>query len=157
MGFVNLPIEGDPVARLPEVLDQIQAALAEDQAINVRRIGNRIEFTTDSLVRRWLFRGRFRAASSGEIEAEASSDSLMIDYRLSFYEFFVVTILIFPMYLLAISFHAGIVTLRANLYVMAFVFVIYFGANIAAAVFKFSRFLRQFPREAGSARCSTQR
>jgi hypothetical protein len=151
MGFVNLPIEGDPVARLPEVLDQIQSALAEDHATNVRRIGNRIEFSTDSFVRRWLFRGRFRV-SSGEIEAEASSDSLMIDYRLSFYEFFVVTILIFPMYLLAIAFHGGIVPLRSNLYVMLFVFVIYFGGNMAAATSKFSKFLRQFPREVGSTR-----
>ena len=145
MGFVNLPVEGDPVARLPEVLDQIQSALAEDKATNVRRMGNRLEFTTDSFARRWLFRGRFRAASSGEIDAEASSDSLMIDYSLSFYEFFVVTILIFPMYLLAIAFHGGIVPLRSNLYVMLFVFVIYFGGNMAVAVFKFSKFLRQFP------------
>ena len=149
MGFVNLPIEGDPVARLPEVLDQIQSALAEDKATNVRRMGNRLEFTTDSFARRWLFRGRFRAASSGEIDAEASSDSLMIDYSLSFYEFFVVTILMFLVYLIAIAFRGGIVPLRSNLYVMLFVFVIYFGANIAAAVFKFSRFLRQFPRELG--------
>jgi len=152
MGFVNLPIEGNPAERLPKVLDQIQAALAEDHAISVRRIGNRIEFTTDSFVRRWLFRGRFRAASSGEIEAEPSSDSLMIDYRLSFYEFFVVTILIFLMYLVAIAFHGGIVALRSTLYVMLFALVIYFGANMAAAVFKFSRFLRQFSRETGSAR-----
>jgi hypothetical protein len=149
MGFVNLPIEGDPVARLPEVLDQIQSALAEDKATNVRRMGNRLEFTTDSFARRWLFRGRFRAASSGEIDAEASSYSLMIDYSLSFYEFFVVTILMFLVYLIAIAFRGGIVPLRSNLYVMLFVFVIYFGANIAAAVFKFSRFLRQFPRELG--------
>jgi hypothetical protein len=149
MGFVNLPVKGDPVARLPEVLDQIQAALAEDTATNVRRIGNRIEFSTDSFLRRWLFRGRFRAASSGEIDAEASSDSLMIDYSLSFYEFFVVTILMFLVYLIAIAFRGGIVPLRSNLYVMLFVLVIYFGANIAASVFKFSRFLRQFPRELG--------
>jgi hypothetical protein len=146
MGFVNLPIEGDPVARLPEVLDQIQSALAEDNATKVRRIGNRIEFTTDSFTRRWLFTGRFRTISSGEIEAEASSDSLMIDYRVSFYELFVVTTLMALIYLVAIAFRSGIASFRSNLPLL-FVFVIYFAANIAISQFKFSRFLGQFPRQ----------
>ncbi len=145
MGFVNLPVEGDPVARLPEVLDQIQAALAEDHSISVRRIGNRIEFTTDSFMRRWLFRGRFRV-SSGEIEAEASSESLMIDYRLSFFEFFVVMALAIPVFAVQVASRGGIASLRSNLPVLLFVYVIYFGINIIVAVSRFSRFLRQFPR-----------
>jgi hypothetical protein len=149
MGFVNLPVEGDPVARLPEVLDQIQAALAEDHSMVVRRIGNRIEFTTDSFMRRWLFRGRF-LVSSGEIEAEASSDSLMIDYRLSFFELFVVMALTILVFAAEVASRGGIVPLRSTLYVMLFVLVIYFGANMAAATSKFSRFLRQFPARENS-------
>jgi hypothetical protein len=146
MGFVNLPVEGDPVARLPEVLDQIQAALAEDHARTVRRTGNRIEFSTDSFLRRWLFRDRFRA-SSGEIEAEASSDSLMIDYRLSFFELFVVTTLAILSSVVAIAFHRGIASLRSDLYLVLFACVLNFGLNVVMATSRFSRFLRQFPRE----------
>jgi hypothetical protein len=149
MGFVNLPVEGDPVARLPEVLDQIQAALAEDRAINVRRIGNRIEFSTDSFLRRWLFTGRF-LVSSGEIEAEASNDSLMIDYRLSFFELFAVTTVIVLIFIVAGGFRAAL-SLKANLAMTVFIWLLYFGSNICLAVFRFSKFLRQFPREAGSA------
>jgi hypothetical protein len=149
MGFVNLPVEGDPVARLPEVLDQIQAALAEDDATNVRRIGNRIEFTTDSLMRRWLFTGRFRTVSSGEIEAEASSDSLMIDYRLSFFELLVVLTAMALLYLVVIPLRSGL-SLTSTLGIVLFFSVVSFGANIATTAFKFSRFLRQFPREAES-------
>jgi hypothetical protein len=151
MGFVNLPVEGNPVARLPEVLDQIQAALAEEHAKTVRRIGNRIEFSTDSFLRRWLLRSRF-LVSSGEIEAEASSDSLMIDYRLNFLELFVVTTLAVLMYLVVIALHPETASLRSNLYVFLFGLAIYFGGNMILAVSRFSGFLRQFPREAGSAR-----
>ncbi len=146
MGFVNLPIEGDPVARLPELLDQIQAALAEDHATDVRRIGNRIEFKTDSLMRRWLFSGRFRAASSGEIEAEASSDSLMIDYRLSFFELFVVLTVMALLYIVVMTVHSGI-SLRSTLTFILFACVLSFGSSMATAISRFSRFLRQFPRE----------
>jgi hypothetical protein len=147
MSFVNLPVEGDPVARLPEVLDQIHAALAEDYARTVRRIGNRIEFSTDSLLRRWLFRDRF-LVSSGEIEGEASSDSLMIDYRLSFFELFVVTTLAVLSAVVTLAFHGGIASLRSHLYVLLFVCVLNFGVTTVRATSKFSRFLRQFPREA---------
>jgi hypothetical protein len=146
MGFVNLPVEGDPVARLPEVLDQIQSALAEDQDRKVRRIGNRIEFSTDSFLRRWFFRGRF-LVSSGEIEAEASSDSLMIDYRLSFFELFVVTTLAALSSVVALAFRGGIASLRSNLYVLLFACALSFGVTIVRATSKFSRFLRQFPRD----------
>jgi hypothetical protein len=146
MGFVNLPVEGDPIARLPKVLDQIQAALAKDHAKTVRRIGNRIEFSTDSFLRRWFFRGRF-LVSSGEIEAEASSDSLMIDYRLSFFEHFVVTTLAILSAVVALAFRVGIASLRSNLYVVLFACVLSFGVTIVRATSKFSRFLRQFPRE----------
>ncbi len=148
MGFVNLPVEGDPVARLPEVLDQIEAALAEDHAMNVRRLGNRIEFSTNSFVRRWLFRGRF-LVSSGEIEAEASSDSLMIDYRLSFFELFVVMALAVPVFAIGVVSRGGIPSLRSNLYVLLFAYVIGFGASIVRSTLRFSRFLRKFPREPG--------
>ena len=147
MGFVNLLIEGDPVARLPEVLDQIQSALAEHHATKVRRIGNRIEFTTDSFVRRWLCAGRFRAATSGEIEAEASSDSLMIDYRLSFFEFFVLMVVMFAIYSIVIVSHSGVASARFNVSALLFFVVLCFGVGMARAVFEFSRFLRQFPRE----------
>jgi hypothetical protein len=147
MGFVNLPVEGDPVARLPEVLDQIQAALAEDHSIVVRRLGNRIEFSSNSFAGRWLSGGRFRAASSGEIEAEASSDSLMIDYRLSFFESLVVWIAMALFYFVVIALHNGIASLRSNLTVLLSGLVLCFGSGIAFAAMKFSRFLRQFPRE----------
>lgn len=146
MGFVNLPVKGDPAARLPEVLDQIQAALAEDQDRMVRRIGNRLEFSTDSFLRRWLFPGRF-LVSSGEIEAEASSDSLMIDYRLSFLELFVVIAVMILVAAAGIAFRSGISSLRSNLSVLVFACVIIFGGSIAQSTLRFSRFLRQFPRE----------
>ena len=145
MGFVNLPVEGDPVARLPEVLDQIQTALAEDQDRKVRRIGNRIEFSTDSFLRRWFFPGRF-GVSSGEIEAEASSDSLMIDYRLSFFERFVAMIVMAMMGLVVIALGNGVASSRSILPLLLFAFVLGFGVIIAQAVLEFSRFLRQFPR-----------
>jgi hypothetical protein len=148
MGFVNLPVEGDPVSRLPEVLDQIQAALEQNHARTVRRIGNRIEFSTDSFLRRWLFRDRFRA-SSGEIEAEASSDSLMIDYRLSFFELIVVTTLAVLSSVFALAFHGGIAFLRSHVSVVLFACALSFGLNTAVATSRFSRFLRQFPREVG--------
>ena len=151
MGFVNLPIEGDPVARLPEVLDQIQAALAEDRDRKVQRIGNRIEFSTDSFLRRWFFPGRF-GVSSGEIEAEASSDSLMIDYRLSFFDRFVVMIAMATMCFVVIALRHGTALLRSILPLTLFAFVLGFGVIIMQAVYEFSRFLRQFPREAGSAK-----
>jgi hypothetical protein len=152
MGFVNLPVEGDPVARLPEVLDQIQSALAEDHSMVVRRLGNRIEFSSNSFSGRWLSGGRFRAASSGEIEAGASSDSLMIDYRLSFFESLVVWIVMAMFYVVVIALHNGIASLGSHLTVLLFGLVICFGSSIVLAGMKFSRFLRQFPREAGSAR-----
>jgi hypothetical protein len=146
VGFVNLPIEGHPAARLPEVLDQIQAALEEDHARTVRRIGNRIEFSTDSFLRRWLFRDRF-LVSAGEVEAEPSSDSLMIDYRLSFFELFVVTTLAILSAVVTLAFHDGIASLRPHLSVVLFVCVLNFGVTTVRATSKFSRFLRQFPRE----------
>jgi hypothetical protein len=146
MSFVNLPVEGDPVARLPEVLDQIHAASAEDYARTVRRIGNRIEFSTDSLLRRWLFRDRF-LVSSGEIEGEASSDSLMIDYRLSFFEFFVLMVVMFAVYAIVIVSHSPVASARFNVYLLLFALVLFFGVGMVRAVFEFSRFLRQFPRE----------
>jgi hypothetical protein len=148
MGFVNLPIEGDPAARLPEVLDQIQAALSEDHARIVRRIGNRIEFSTDSFLRRWLFAGRF-LVSSGEIEAEASSDSLMIDYRLNFSELFGVLTVMALIYLIDFAFRGGIASLKSNIFVLVFACVLIFGSSIVMATSRFSRFLRQFPRELG--------
>jgi hypothetical protein len=147
MGFVNLPIEGDPAARLPEVLDQIRIALAEDHATNVRRIDNRIEFTTDSLKRRWLFSGRFRAVSSGEIEVEASSDSLMIDYRLSFFELFVVTAAMILFSAVDIASRGGTAWLRSNFSVLLFAWVITFFGSMVQATLRFSKFLRQFPRQ----------
>jgi hypothetical protein len=128
--------------------NQIEAALAEDQDRSVRRIGNRIEFSTDSFLRRWIFPGRF-LVSSGEVEAEASSDSLMIDYRLSFFELFVVTTLIALIVIGPITFRRGIVTITSNLFLLLTVFVLYFGGNAAIATSRFSGFLRQFPREPG--------
>ena len=147
MGFVNLPVEGDPVARLPEVLDQIQAALAEDHSMVVRRIGNRIEFSSNSFARRWLSGGRFRAASSGEIEAEASSDSLMIEYRLSFFESLVVWIVMAMFYFVVIGLQNGTASLKSHLTVLLFGMVLCFGLGIVLSAMKFSGFLRQFPRE----------
>ena len=144
MGFVNLPIEGNPGTRLPQVLDQIQAALAEDPTRIVRRIGNRIEFSTNSFAKRWLFTGRFRIVSSGEIEAEASTDSLMIDYRLSFFEVFVVLIAMTPMYMLAMISRGGIASLRIGLPWLLLAVVVCFGGGMTRSVFEFSRFLRQF-------------
>jgi len=147
MGFVNLPVEGDPVARLPEVLDQIQAALAEDNSMVVRRTGNRIEFSSNSFARRWLSGGRFRAASSGEIEAEASSDSLMIEYRLSFFESLVVWIVLAMFYFVVIGLQNGTASLKSHLTVLLFGMVLCFGSGIVLSAMKFSGFLRQFPRE----------
>ena len=152
MGFVNLPVEGDPVARLPEVLDQIQAALSEDHSMVVRRLGNRIEFSSNSFAGRWLSGGRFRAASSGEIEAEASSDSLMIDYRLRFFESLILWIIMAMFYFIVIGLQNGTTYLRSHLTVLLFGMVLCFGSGIVLSAIRFSRFLRQFPREAGPAR-----
>jgi len=144
MGFVSLPIEGDPTARLSEVLDQIQAALAEDRYRKVRRVGNRIEFSTDSFLRRWFFPGR---SISGEIEAEASNDCLMIDYRLSFFEPFVVAFGSVAVCSVVLALQHGIALVRSIVPLLLIVLVFSLGVRILRTVFEFSRFLRQFPRE----------
>jgi hypothetical protein len=93
-----------------------------------------------------LFRDRF-LVSSGEIEGEASSDSLMIDYRLSFFEFFVLMVVMFAVYAIVIVSHSPVASARFNVYLLLFALVLFFGVGMVRAVFEFSRFLRQFPRE----------
>jgi hypothetical protein len=75
----------------------------------------------------------------------------MIDYRLSFFELFVVLTVMALFYIVVMTVHSGI-SLRSTLTFVVFACVLCFGSSMATAVFKFSKFLRQFPREAGSAR-----
>ena len=73
----------------------------------------------------------------------------MIDYRLSFFELFVVMALAVPVFAVEVVSRGGIASLRSNLYVLLFAYVIGFGGSIVQSTLRFSRFLRQFPREPG--------
>ena len=73
----------------------------------------------------------------------------MIDYRLSFFELFVVIALAVLVSAVDIVSRGGIASLGSNLYVLVFACVIIFGGSIVQSTLRFSRFLRQFPREPG--------
>ena len=150
-GFVSLPIEGDPDSQLQNVLDQIQTALIEEHAENVQRIGNRISFSAGFLsFRRSVGRNPLSLITSGEIEINPASDNLMVDYWLSFAQLFILGIASALFYLSASIGRNQ--PLTQTVFVSAIISMGIFAGNAAVGVSRFSKFLRQFPREAGSAR-----
>ena len=77
---------------------------------------------------------------SGEIDAEPSGDSLMIDYRLSLYEPFVITGVLVSLWK---------ITNLASKMSVPYLVVVWFASSVilaVSAVIGFSKFLRQFPR-----------
>src|SRR5271155_6246839 len=92
MGFHSLPIEGDPAENSERVLDQIASALIELHADNVDRVGNRITFSAGIFsFKRWVGPHPLAFVSSGEIEIEPSGDVLMVEYRLRFSQWFIIS------------------------------------------------------------------
>jgi len=148
VGFVNLPIEGDPGEKSRRVLDQIESALVELHADNVERIGNRISFSAGIFsFKRWAGPHPLAFVTSGEIEIEPSSDSLMVDYRLSFKQQFIMSAAIVICATATKRFQVSDQGPTANLILLAFAWLVLAGGGAASAVFRFSKFLRQFPRE----------
>jgi hypothetical protein len=146
-GFVSLPIEGNPDAQLQNVLDQIQSALVEQHAENVQRIGNRISFSAGFLsFRRSVGRNPISLITSGEIEINPASDNLMVDYRLSFTQLLILGIAS-ALFYLSTSIGRD-QPLTQTVFVSAVICLGLFAGNAAIGASRFSRFLRQFPREA---------
>jgi hypothetical protein len=148
MGFVNLPIEGDPAENLQRALDQIESALVELHTDNVERVGNRIRFSAGFFsFKRWAGPHPLAFVTSGEIEVEPSGDCLLVDYRLSFSQQFVVSAVIVLLAATRIRFGGSDQPLTTTLILLAFAWLVFAVGNAASAVFRFSKFLRQFPRE----------
>ena len=148
VGFVNLPIEGDPDENLRRVLDQIESALIELHADNVERIGNRISFSAGIFsFKRWISPHPLALVTSGEIEVEPSGDSLLVDYRLRFWQQFIFWAVIVLGEASTRRFRVSGRGLTADLILLAFAWLVLAVAGAASAVFRFSKFLRQFPRE----------
>ncbi len=148
VGFVNLPIEGDPAENLRRVLDQIESALVELHADSVERIGNRIKFSAGIFsLKRWAGPHPLAFVTSGEVEVEPSGDCLLVDYRLSFSQQFVIWAVIVLLAATCIRFRGSDQPLTTTLILLAFAWLVFAVGNAASAVFRFSKFLRQFPRE----------
>jgi hypothetical protein len=147
MGFLTLPIEGDPAENLRRVLDQIESALVELHADNVKRVGNRISFSAGIFsFKRWV--GPLAMISSGEIEVEPSGDVLMVDYRLGFSQQFIIVAVVVLLEGASRRFRVLDQSLTINLIMLAFVWLVLVFGNVARAMSSFSKFLRQFPRQA---------
>jgi hypothetical protein len=146
-GFVSLPIEGDPSAQLQNVLDQIQSALVDQHVDNVERSGNRILFSAGFLsFKRSVRRNPLSLITSGEIEINPASDNLMVDYRLSFTQLFILGMAA-ALFYLSTSIGRD-QPLTQTVFVSAVICVGIFAGNAAIGVSRFSKFLRQFPSEA---------
>lgn len=144
-GVVSLPIEGNPDAQLQNVLDQIQSALVEHHAENVRRIGNRISFSAGFLpFKRSVRRNPLALITSGEIEINPASDGLMVDYTLSFTQLFILGIAAAIFYVFT---SMGRVPLIQTIVVSAVILLGVCAGYAGVGVSKFSTFLRQFPRD----------
>jgi hypothetical protein len=148
VGFVNLPIEGDPAENLQRALDQIQSALVELHADNVERIGSRITFSAGIFsLKRWIGPHPLALVTSGEIEVEPSGDSLLVDYRLSFRQQFIMCAAIVLLSATRIRFRDSAQPLTTTLILLAIAWLVLSVGGALSAVFRFSKFLRQFPRE----------
>ena len=148
VGFVKLPIEGDPADNLQRALDQIESALVELHADNVERIGNRIRFSAGFFsFKRWAGPHPLAFVTSGEIEVEPSGDCLLADYRLSFWQQFIMWAAVIICSVAGIRFRLSDKGLTTNLMLLALAWLVLAFGNAMSAVFRFSRFLRQFPRE----------
>jgi len=147
VGFVNLPIEGDPGENLRKVLDQIESALVELHADNIQRIDNRISFSAGIFsFKRWAGPHPLAFVTSGEIEIEPSSDSLMVDYRLSFKQQFIMSAAIVICSAATRRFQVSDKGLTTDLILLAIAWLVLALGSVASAVFRFSKFLRQFLR-----------
>ena len=148
VGFVNLPIEGDSAENSRRVLDQIDSALVELHADNVERIGNRISFSAGIFsFKRWIGPHPLAFVTSGEIEVEPSGDSLLVDYRLSFKQQFIMSAAIVICAAASRRFRVSGQGLTTDLIFLGIAWLVLAVGNAASAVFRFSKFLRQFPRE----------
>ena len=148
VGFVNLPIEGDPVENSERALDQIQSALVELHADNVERTGNRISFSAGIFsLKRWAGPHPLALVTSGEIEVEPSGDCLLVDYQLSFRQQFIMCAAIVICADASRGFRLTDRGLTTDLILLAISWLVMAVGGAASAVFRFSKFLRQFPRE----------
>jgi hypothetical protein len=148
VSFVNLPIEGDPAENSQRALDQIQSALVELHADNVERIGNRITFSAGIFsLKRWAGPHPLALVTSGEIEVEPSGDTLLVDYRLRFWQQFIMWAVMVLLMATRIRFRASDQPLTTTLILLVIAWLVFSVGGAASAVFRFSRFLRQFPRE----------
>src|ERR1700746_4036853 len=120
MGFVNLPIEGDPAENSRRALDQIESALVELHADNVKRTGNRITFSAGIFsFKRWAGPHPLAFVTSGEVEVEPSGDSLLVDYRLRFWQQFIIWAVIVVLMATRIQFRASDQPLTTTLILLA--------------------------------------
>jgi hypothetical protein len=148
VGFVKLPIEGDPAENLQRALDQIESALVELHADNVERIGNRISFSAGIFsFKRWAGPHPLAFVTSGEIEVEPSGDCLLVDYRLSFWQQFIMWAAVIICSAASRIFRVSDRSLTTDLILLATAWLVPAVGGAANAMFRFSRFLRQFPRE----------
>jgi hypothetical protein len=148
VGFVNLPIEGDPAENSQRALDQIQSALVALHANNVERIGNRIKFSAGIFsFKRWAGPHPLAFVTSGEVEVEPSGDCLLVDYRLRFWQQFIIWAVIVLLMATRIRFRASDQPFTTTLILLVIAWLVFSVGGAASAVFRFSRFLRQFPRE----------
>jgi hypothetical protein len=148
VGFVNLPIEGDPGENLRKVLDQIESGLVALHADNIHRIGNRLSFSAGIFsFKRWAGPHPLALVTSGEIEVEPSGDSLMVDYRLSFSQQFIMSAVIVIFAAASRRFRVSDQGLTTNLILLTIAWLVISIGSAASALFRFSKFLRQFPRE----------
>jgi hypothetical protein len=143
-GLVSLPIVGTAAEQMQAVLDQIQSALKKEHVGNVQQVGNCISFSSGFSLQRWLRRGPLQMIGSGEIEAEPSGDSLMIDYRLSLYEPFISTAV------LVLLAKATNLSRNMSLSSLALIWLLSSIMVAVSAVLEFSKFLRKFPRDDGA-------
>jgi hypothetical protein len=147
-GFVSLPIEGESAVQLERALDQIQTALVEQQAEHVERVGNRITFSAGFLSLKRSVRGNpLTLITLGEIEVNPTSDSLMVDYRLSFSQLFIFGVIAALIYLATSMGRISAQPLSVTLFVSTMIWLVMFAGNAAFAVSRFSRLLGEFPRE----------
>ncbi len=145
---MNLPIEGDPAENSRRVLDQIESALVELHADNVERIGNRISFSAGIFsLKRWAGPHPLAFVTSGEIEVEPSGDCLLVDYRLSFKQQFIMSAAIVICATATRRFRVSDKGLTTDCILLAIAWMVLALGSAASAVFRFSKFLRQFPRE----------
>jgi hypothetical protein len=151
MGFHSLPIEGNPAEDSQRVLEQIESALIELHADNVERVGNRISFSAGIFsLKRWAGPHPLAFVSSGEIKIDPSSDVMMVEYRLRFSQWYVICTVMVLYLATRIGFRSPHQPLITKLEILAFAWLFMFFGNLMSATSRFSKFLRQFPRNDSS-------